>query len=44
MKNYRLAFLFTTLAVVINSLFYWFGAYDSLEQNLYDFKFTNIES
>ena len=39
MKNYKLAFLFTILAVVINSLFYWFGAYDSLEQNLYDFKF-----
>tara|TARA_B100000674_G_scaffold247379_1_gene203917 strand:+ start:4953 stop:7304 length:2352 start_codon:yes stop_codon:yes gene_type:complete len=39
MKKYKLAFLFTTLSIIINSLLFWFGFFDSLEQNLYDFKF-----
>ena len=39
MKKYKLAFLFTILSVIINSFFYWLGTYDSLEQNIYDFKF-----
>ena len=39
MKKYRLAYLFTILSVVINIIFYWMGFYDSLEQNLYDYRF-----
>ena len=39
MKKYKLAFSFTILSVIINSIFFWIGSYDSLEQNIYDYKF-----
>ena len=39
MKKYKLAFSFTILSVIINSIFFWIGTYDSLEQNIYDYKF-----
>tara|TARA_B100002051_G_scaffold168403_1_gene159068 strand:+ start:2667 stop:2918 length:252 start_codon:yes stop_codon:yes gene_type:complete len=39
MNKYKLAFSFTILSVIINSIFFWIGSYDSLEQNIYDYKF-----
>tara|TARA_Y100001970_G_scaffold108164_1_gene135287 strand:- start:38 stop:2392 length:2355 start_codon:yes stop_codon:yes gene_type:complete len=39
MRKQNLAYLFTVLSVLINIIFYSFGLYDSLEQNLYDFRF-----
>ena len=39
MRKNNLAYLFTVVSVLVNINFYWFGLYDSLEQNLYDFRF-----
>jgi len=37
--KYKLGFLLTISSVVVNLLLFWFGAYDNIEQNLYDFRF-----
>ena len=39
MRKQNLAYLFTVLSVLVNTIFYGFGLYDTLEQNFYDFRF-----
>ena len=37
--KYKLGFLLTISSITVNLFLFWFGAYDNIEQNLYDFRF-----
>ena len=37
--KHKLGYFFTALSILCNLILYWSGFYDSLEQNLYDYKF-----
>ena len=39
MNKHRLAYFLTVIAIFLNIALYWFGIYDLLEQNLYDYRF-----
>ena len=39
MLDYKFGYIFTLLSVLLTAVLYWSGAYDSLEKNLYDYRF-----
>ena len=38
-NKHKFGYIFTLLSVLLTALLYWSGAYDSLEKNLYDYRF-----